>query len=167
MGTISVEADLCITMSVLRNNASQDAPRPLSNVVQMRGQAPALSTSCARLTESAICAICDAERHGGIPTQSVGTIITISVEADLCITMSALRGHAARNAPRPICLVAQMFQCPAQSCGQKKCQAHGLALIPATATVRTAASCLAAVACRRSWRRSFPGWPVRSCARRR
>ncbi len=104
---------------------------------------------------------------GGIPTQSVGTITTISVEADLCITMSALRGHAARDAPRPICLVAQMFQCPAQSCGPKKCQAHGLALIPATATVRTAASCLAAVACRRSLRRSFPGWPVRSCARRR
>ncbi len=101
---------------------------------------------------------------GGIPTRSMGTI---SVEADLCITMSALRSNASQDAPRPICLVAQMFQCPAQSCGPKKCQAHGLALIPATATVRTAASCLAAVACRRSWRRSFPGWPVRSCARRR
>ncbi len=48
----------------LRGNASQDAPRPLWNVTQMRAQAPALSTSCARLTESAICAICDAERHG-------------------------------------------------------------------------------------------------------
>ncbi len=64
MGTISVEADLCITMSALRSNASQDAQRPLLNVAQMRGQAPALSMSCARLTESAICAICDAERHG-------------------------------------------------------------------------------------------------------
>uniref|UniRef100_UPI001981D65A hypothetical protein n=1 Tax=Pseudomonas viridiflava TaxID=33069 RepID=UPI001981D65A len=41
MGTISVEADLCITMSALRGNASQDAPRPLSNVAQMRAQAPA------------------------------------------------------------------------------------------------------------------------------
>ena len=47
-----------------RGNAAQDAPRPLLNVAQMRGQAPALPTSCARLTESAICAICDAERHG-------------------------------------------------------------------------------------------------------
>jgi len=33
-----------------RGNASQDAPRPLLNVAQMRAQAPALSTSCARLT---------------------------------------------------------------------------------------------------------------------
>ncbi|TKJ55775.1 rplA family protein [Pseudomonas viridiflava] len=30
----------------------------------MRGQAPASSTSCAWLTESTVCAICDAERHG-------------------------------------------------------------------------------------------------------
>ncbi len=55
--------DLCITMSALRGNASQDAPRPFSNVAQMCGQAPALSMSCARLTGSAIRAICDAERH--------------------------------------------------------------------------------------------------------
>ncbi len=48
----------------LRGNAYQDAPRPLWNVPQMRAQAPALSTSCVRLTESAVCAICDAERHG-------------------------------------------------------------------------------------------------------
>ena len=48
----------------LRGNASQDAPRPLLNVAQMRAQAPALSTSCARLTESSVRAICDAERHG-------------------------------------------------------------------------------------------------------
>ncbi len=48
----------------LRGNAAQDAPRPLWNVAQMCAQAPALSTSCARLTESAIRAICDAERHG-------------------------------------------------------------------------------------------------------
>ncbi len=44
MGTISVEADLCVTLSahqarlivttLLRGNASQDAPRPLSNVAQ-------------------------------------------------------------------------------------------------------------------------------------
>ena len=47
----------------LRGNASQDAPRPLLNVAQMRAQAPALSTSCARLTESPVCAICDALRH--------------------------------------------------------------------------------------------------------
>ncbi len=47
-----------------RGNASQDAPRPLSKVAQMHVQAPALSTSCARLTESSVCAICDAERHG-------------------------------------------------------------------------------------------------------
>ncbi len=46
----------------LRGNASQDAPRPLWNVAQMCAQAPALSTSCARLTESSVCAICDAER---------------------------------------------------------------------------------------------------------
>ncbi|WP_205919910.1 hypothetical protein, partial [Pseudomonas viridiflava] len=39
---------------------------------------------------------------GSIPTQSVGTIITISVEADLCITMSALRDNAAQDAPRPV-----------------------------------------------------------------
>ncbi|WP_205940684.1 hypothetical protein, partial [Pseudomonas viridiflava] len=39
---------------------------------------------------------------GSIPTQSVGTIIAISVEADLCITMSALRGNAAQDAPRPV-----------------------------------------------------------------
>ncbi len=32
MGTINVEADLCITMSALRGNAAQDAPRPLWNV---------------------------------------------------------------------------------------------------------------------------------------
>ncbi len=48
----------------LRGNASQDAPRPLWNVAQMCAQAPALSTSCARLTESPVCAIYDAERHG-------------------------------------------------------------------------------------------------------
>uniref|UniRef100_UPI001981ABBA hypothetical protein n=1 Tax=Pseudomonas viridiflava TaxID=33069 RepID=UPI001981ABBA len=53
-----------IVPTLQRGNASQDAPRPLLNVAQMRGQAPALSTSCTRLTESAICAICDAERHG-------------------------------------------------------------------------------------------------------
>ncbi len=47
----------------LRGNASQEAPRPLLNVAQMRAQAPALSTSCARLTESPVCAICDALRH--------------------------------------------------------------------------------------------------------
>jgi len=46
-----------------RWNAAQDAPRPLSNVAQMCAQAPALSKSCARLTESAVCAICDALRH--------------------------------------------------------------------------------------------------------
>ncbi len=48
----------------LRGNASQDAPRPLSNVAQMLVQASALSTSCARLTEYSVFAICDAERHG-------------------------------------------------------------------------------------------------------
>ncbi len=31
---ISVEADLCITMSALRGNASQDPPRPPLNVAQ-------------------------------------------------------------------------------------------------------------------------------------
>ncbi len=97
MGTISVEADLCITMSALRGNASQDAPRPLSNVAQMRGQAPALSTSCARLTESAICAICDAERHG-IHAHAMGTI---SVEADLCMTMRAGRGPITEQRSHP------------------------------------------------------------------
>ena len=55
---------MMIVPTLQRGNASQDAPRPLLNVVQMFAQAPALSTSCARLTESAICAICDAERHG-------------------------------------------------------------------------------------------------------
>ena len=65
----------------LRGNASRDAPRPLLNVVQMRAQTPALSTSCARLTESAICAICDAERHGRhAHFRAMGTI---SVEPDL------------------------------------------------------------------------------------
>jgi len=29
MGTISVEGDLCITMSALRGHASLDAPRPI------------------------------------------------------------------------------------------------------------------------------------------
>ncbi len=48
----------------LRGNASQDAPRPLSNVAQMCAQAPAFYTSCARLTKSSVCAICGAERHG-------------------------------------------------------------------------------------------------------
>ena len=48
----------------LRGNASQDAPHPLSNVAQTCAQALTLSTSCARLTESTVCAICDAERHG-------------------------------------------------------------------------------------------------------
>ncbi len=43
---------------------------------------------------------------GGIPTQSVGTI---SVEADLCIPMSAPRGHAARGAPRSIGAGARDF----------------------------------------------------------
>ena len=57
-------SDLCITMSAPRGNAAQDAPRPHLNVAQMRGQAPALPTLCARLTESAICAICEAERLG-------------------------------------------------------------------------------------------------------
>ncbi len=47
-----------------RGNASQDAPRPLSNVAQMCAQAQALATSCARLTESSVWAICEAERHG-------------------------------------------------------------------------------------------------------
>ena len=55
---------LVYTMSAPRGNAAKDAPRPHLNVAPMRGQAPALLTSCARLTESAICAICDAERHG-------------------------------------------------------------------------------------------------------
>ncbi len=55
--------NLCITMSALRGNASQDAPRPLSNVAQICAQAPVLRTSCALLTESTVCAICDAERH--------------------------------------------------------------------------------------------------------
>ncbi|TKJ67451.1 hypothetical protein PviCFBP13515_12405 [Pseudomonas viridiflava] len=83
MGTISVESDLCITTSAERGhdrvqmpaltlivphaprgNASQDAPRPLLNVAQMLAQAPALSTACAWLNESAICALFDAERHG-------------------------------------------------------------------------------------------------------
>ncbi len=64
MGMIGVLEITLIVPTLRVGNAAQDAPRPLSNVAQMRGQAPALSTSCARLTESAICAICDAERHG-------------------------------------------------------------------------------------------------------
>ena len=63
---------MMIVPTLQRGNASQDAPRPLLNAVQMHAQAPALSTSCARLTESAICAICDAERHGRHATQSDG-----------------------------------------------------------------------------------------------
>ncbi len=55
-----------------RGNAAQDAPRPLLNVAQMRAQAPALSTSCVRLTESAICAICDALRHTLLPDAERG-----------------------------------------------------------------------------------------------
>ena len=55
---------IMIVPTLQRGNASQDAPRPLSNVAQMRAQAPALPTSCAWLTESSVCAICDAERHG-------------------------------------------------------------------------------------------------------
>ncbi len=62
--TAFLQVDLCITMSALRRNASQDAPRPLWDVAQMCAQAPALSTSGTRLTESIIRAICDAERHG-------------------------------------------------------------------------------------------------------
>ncbi len=96
MGTISVEADLCITASkergldrvqmpaltlivphALRGNASQDAPRPLSNVAQMCAKAPALSTSYARLTESSVCAICDAERHG-MHAHAMGTITALA-----------------------------------------------------------------------------------------
>ncbi len=55
---------MMIVPTLQRGNASQDAPRPLLNAVQMYAQAPALSTSCARLTESAISTTCDAERHG-------------------------------------------------------------------------------------------------------
>ena len=53
----------------LRGNASQDAPRPLSNVAQMCAQAPALSTSCARLTESPVPFVTRSVT-GGIPTRS-------------------------------------------------------------------------------------------------
>ena len=64
MGVIGVPEITLIVPHAPRGNASQDAPRPLSNVAQMRAQAPSLSTSGTRLTESAIRAICDAERHG-------------------------------------------------------------------------------------------------------
>ncbi|KTC20508.1 hypothetical protein PS634_03748 [Pseudomonas fluorescens] len=52
----------------LRGNASQDAPRPLSNVAQsVAGCIPKIQRSslykpCARLTESAVCASQDAPR---------------------------------------------------------------------------------------------------------
>ncbi len=64
IGTISGEADLMIVPHAPRGNTSQDAPRPLLNVAPVCAQAPPLSTSCARITESSVCAICDAERHG-------------------------------------------------------------------------------------------------------
>ncbi len=64
VGMIGVLEITLIVPTLQRGNAAQDAPRPLLNVAQMLAQAPALSTSCARLTESLICAICDAERHG-------------------------------------------------------------------------------------------------------
>ncbi len=80
MGTISVEADLCITLStgvgvigVLEITLIVPTLRvgmPL-RTLRVRSRtwrsdvalAPAFSTPCTRLTESAVCAICDAERH--------------------------------------------------------------------------------------------------------
>ena len=64
----------------LRGNASQDAPRPLSNVAQMCAQAPALSTSCARLTESPVCVTseADAAPRGKRPIDFFVSILSIS-----------------------------------------------------------------------------------------
>ncbi len=56
-----------------RGNASQDAPRPLSNVAQMCAQAPALSTSCARhrLSPQSVPFVTRSVT-GGMPTRSDG-----------------------------------------------------------------------------------------------
>ncbi len=63
MGMIGVPEITLIVPHAPRGNASQDAPRPLLNVAQMLAQAPALSTACAWLNESAICALFGAKRH--------------------------------------------------------------------------------------------------------
>ena len=56
---------MMIVPTLPRGNAAQDAPRPLLNVAQnVVGCMPKPHNSCAWLTESAVCAICDAERHG-------------------------------------------------------------------------------------------------------
>ena len=81
MGMIGVLQITLIVPTLRMGMPLRTAPRPLSNVAQMRAQAPALSTSCARLTESAVCAICDAERHGR--HSHFRAMGTISVEPDL------------------------------------------------------------------------------------
>ncbi len=68
MGMVGELEITLIVPTLQRGNASQDAPRPLSSVSQSVVGMPKLQRlssymSCARLTESAICAICDAERH--------------------------------------------------------------------------------------------------------